>query len=279
MSKYFEALEQADRDLARHAVLQAPTEDATPRTRPESAPPTAVVPAPGSVDEHLVSLLDPTSFAAEQYRALRHIVERARVDSGLQVLGVSSPGSRDGKTLTAINLAGALAQAADTRVLLIDMDLRHPVVASHLALEDVGVGLAEAILDRAVALDDVVQRCREFNLSVVQARRSLNATYELLASGRCQELVEAARQRYDFIIVDLPPLVPIPDCQLVQKWVDGIVVVVAADRTPRKLLATALNALTPNKIVGLVFNRDDRTPSRYAYGNGAGTGRWRWFGR
>jgi capsular exopolysaccharide synthesis family protein len=286
MSKFFEALEQADRDRALgvsaapwpvESAVAAPV-PASPRVSAEPRA-TAIPAASQAVDEHLVSLVNPTSIAAEQYRTLRHVVERAHVDSGLRVLGISSPGPRDGKTLTAINLAGALAQSAGTRVLVVDMDLRHPVMASYLALDDTGVGLAEAILNPALALDRVVQACPGFNLHAIPARRSLNATYELLASRRCQELIQEARQRYEYVIVDLPPLVPIPDCQIVQKWVDGMVVVVAAGQTPRKLLASALAAVTPSKIVGLVFNRDVGAFSTYAYGNAAEVPRRRWFRR
>jgi Mrp family chromosome partitioning ATPase len=100
------------------------------------------------VSEKLVSLVAPESYAADQYRALRHVIERRRRENGYHVIGVTSPCPGDGKTLTALNLAGALAQAAGSRVLVIDADLRRPSVAASLGLERPwSPGLSEALLD------------------------------------------------------------------------------------------------------------------------------------
>ena len=86
-----------------------------------------------------------------------------------------------------------------------------------------------------------------------------------------------------------PPLVSVPDCRVIEKWVDGFLLVVAAHKTPRKLLAEALNVMEPEKIIGLVFNGDERPLSGYPYGdgyrygygqstNGSAAG-WKLFGR
>jgi capsular exopolysaccharide synthesis family protein len=229
------------------------------------------------ISEQLVSLLAPASFEAEQYRVLRHRVEQFNKAAGLSIVAVSSPTAADGKTTTAINLAGSLAQAPNARVLLLDADLRGPSVAYHLALEDrEAPGLVEAILDDRLTLDAVVQAIAPLNLSVLPAGRRPAAPYEVLQSPRMGELMEAARVRYDFIIIDTPPLVSVPDCRVIGKWVDGFLVVVAAHKTTRKLLEEALRIPEPGKVLGLVFNGDDHHFSRdyYTYslnGNGA---RW-----
>src|SRR6266542_271748 len=119
MSKFFRALEQAERDraLQRGGIPQS-AEPVTLQSPPADSA--------GGVDDHLVSLVAPASFEAEQYRALRHVVEQFHKAQDLRVVAVSSPGMGDGKSTTAINLAGALAQARDARVLLVDADLRRP---------------------------------------------------------------------------------------------------------------------------------------------------------
>src|SRR5262249_36242996 len=94
----------------------------------------------------------------------------------------------------------------------------------------------------------------------------------VLKLPRVGELLAAARQAYDFIVLDTPPLVAIPDCRVIEKWVDGFLVVVAAHKTPRKLLEEALNVTEPAKVIGLVFNGDDRPLSGYSYGYGYGYG-------
>ena len=233
----------------------------TPASSPRSAAATA--PA-GKLDEHLVSLRSPASFEAEQYHVLRHDLEQLRRSRGLAVFAITSPAHGDGKTTTAINLAGSLAQDPAARVLLVDADLRHPSVGESLGVgPSGGPGLAAAILDPGSELDAVVQRRGASNLAILPAGWCPVVPYEVLQSPRVGELLEAARQAYDYVLLDTPPLLLVPDCRLVAKWVDAFVMVVAAHRTPRKLLEEALNLMDPGKLVGLVFNNDDRPFSAY----------------
>src|SRR2546423_15373101 len=110
---------------------------ATTRIDPKRGPEERAFSGVGRVDEHLVSLVSPATFPAEQYRVLRHFVEEMRRERGLQVIAVTSPTPGDGKTTTAINLAGALAQAPDLRVLLVEADLRR---TSPRGAERLGLG-------------------------------------------------------------------------------------------------------------------------------------------
>jgi capsular exopolysaccharide synthesis family protein len=219
------------------------------------------------VEEHLVSLLFPATFEAEQYRALRHALELQRAASGLAVVAVTSAAVGDGKTTTAINLAGALAQAPGARVLLVDADLRRPTLARHLGLHGPAhadrPGLVDALLDPRLRLEDLVESCPEFNLAVVPAGVSAQTPYELLQSPRFAELVEEARKHYDYVIIDTPPLVAVPDGRLITRGVDGVLLVVRAHGTPRKLVEEALDLADPKKLLGLVYNRDDRPLSGY----------------
>jgi capsular exopolysaccharide synthesis family protein len=213
-----------------------------------------------------VSLLAPASFEAEQYRALRHVIEQRHKVTDLSIVAVSSPGAGDGKTTTAINLAGTLAQAPDARVLLVDADLRRAALADRLGLAETGaLGLVDAILDPRLSLSAVVQERPHLNLCVVAAGRIPAAPYEVLKSPRLGQLLAEARQQFDYVVLDTPPLVAVPDCQVIGKLVDGFLIVVTAHRTGRKLLEEALKTTEPAKVVGLVFNGDDRHLSRHAY--------------
>ena len=238
------------------------------------------------IAEQLVSLLSPDSFEADQYRTLRHSVEWLRKESGLQVLAVTSAGPGDGKTTTTLNLAGALAQGPGARVLVVDADLRRPSVTGYLGFGALtSPGLAEALVDPAYDVRRTTRRVDGFNLSVLPAGAPQRAPYELLNSPRLEELLREARDLYDFVLVDTPPLVPLPDCRLIGKWVDGFLVVVGAHKTPRRLVAEALHLLDPAKVIGLVFNGDDRPTFGY-YGyydyyipRDRQRGGWRrWFG-
>jgi protein-tyrosine kinase len=218
------------------------------------------------LDSRLVSFLKPDSFEADQYRMLRYAIERAcpSMESS-RVIAVTSAIPGDGKTLTAVNLAGAIAKAGQARVLIVDADLRRPSVAKVLGRAHVrrGWGLVDAILDRRLSLEQIAWQSDPFGISVVTTRRPQADTYELLASGRFGELIREARQRFDHVIIDTPPVLPAPDSRLLAEFVDGYVIVVAADKTPRKLLEETLALLGPSKILGLVFNRENYGHLRY----------------
>jgi capsular exopolysaccharide synthesis family protein len=208
------------------------------------------------VDPHLVTLTSPGSFAAEQYQGLRLTIERLRRGRTLQVIAITSPAAGEGKTLTAINLAGALARGADgARVLLIDADLRRPAVARQLAIEDTG-GLAEMVTNVSATLDTTAQLLKPYNLTVMPAGTRTGAVHHILRSPRIEQLLAEARERFDYIVLDTPPLLPVFDSAQLANSVDGVLMVVAANQTPRKLLGEALNLLDPAKVLGIVFNRD-----------------------
>ena len=227
---------------------------------------------PGAIAEQLVSLVAPGSVAADQYRGLRYSIERLRKDSGIHAIAVTSPSPGDGKTVTTLNLAGALAQGQDARVLVIDADLRKPSVADYLALDGLrSPGLSDALRDPRYELHQIVRHLKGFNLWVVPAGPPELTPYELLSSARLDALLREARRDFDVVLVDTPPSLLMPDCRLIERWVDGIVLVVAANKTPRKLVGEALSQLDPSKVLGVVFNADDRpTASYYGY---YGTGR------
>lgn len=294
MSKFLKALEQAERDRAMAGRGRAETASAAPvppigaasptarlvddsaprRTPPPSefrkppTPPRTPVEILEGVDDHLVSLVTPTAFEAEQYRALRYIVEQRHRTDNLSVLAISSPAVGDGKSMTAVNLAGALGQAPEGRVLLIEADLRRPSLGELLGFGSTGQrGLVDAILDRNLTLSDVAVTRPPFNMSIVLAGQTPPSPYEVLKSPRLAELLDEARANYEYIILDTPPLVSLQDCRVIARWVDGIILVVAAHQTPKRLIEEALNVIDPTKMLGFVFNGDDQGFARLYAGH------------
>lgn len=229
-----------------------------------------------AMDQHLVSLVDPASFEADQYRTLRHLVEQ--LDSTKRVIAVTSALPGDGKTLTTLNLAGALAHASQARILVWDLDLRTPSVGKRLGLTVQNPGAVDLIVDPGLTIDDVVRRHPQFPIWVIPGGGPLLVPYEVLKSPRLGALLREAREQYDYVVVDTAPLAPVPDSRLIADRVDGFVMVVSAHRTPRKFLEDALNLMEPHQIIGIVFNRDDRRlygyyGSYYGYGRRAKRGR------
>jgi capsular exopolysaccharide synthesis family protein len=213
---------------------------------------------PGQLDDHLVSLLEPTSHAAEQYRAVRLAIETFRHERGTRTVGITSPGRGDGRTITALNLAGALAQAPDARVVLVEADLRHPGVAKALGLPSAR-GLSTYLLDTTMSVDAVVSRPAGVAFAVVPAGTASSMPYELLKSPRLASLLAALRDRFDYVVLDTPPALPYPDVGIVRDLVDGFVVVVRANRTPREMLRDCMNVVGRQRGLGLIFNDDERS--------------------
>jgi capsular exopolysaccharide synthesis family protein len=218
------------------------------------------------IDAHLVSLREPHSFEAEQYRRLRHILEELRRPEAGLLVAITSPVAGDGKSLTSMNLAAALAQDSSARVLLIDLDIRRQsaTLRQCLALgETRDPGVLEAVSDPSVKLEQLVRRFPPLNIEIVLTGKMPLSPYEALKSRRLGEILAEARRRYDFVIVDAPPVVPVSDCQVMAQWLDGFILVVTAHRTPRAMLGEALDAMDPKKILGLIFNGSDQFSSRY----------------
>ena len=216
------------------------------------------------LDRRLVSLTAPTSLEAEQYQALRLKLESLHRTRGVRVMAITSPGVKDGKSVTAINLAAALSQGSDARVLLIEADLRRPAVARYLAFgEKRAPGLAEIVDDPNRSLRDAIVEAGPHRFDVVLAGSTVAPIHELLRSPRLGTLLQEAREQYDYVLLDTPPLGPVSDCALLARWTDGVLLVVAAHRTSRKLLEGTLNLLEDAYVLGIVFNGDARRFLRY----------------
>jgi capsular exopolysaccharide synthesis family protein len=210
------------------------------------------------LDKRLVSLTAPGSIEAEQYQALRLKIEARHRSDGVRLIAITSPGIKDGKTVTTINLAAALARGSDARVLLIEADLRRPAVARYLGAGHRTAGLADLVLDPTRTLSDVVVQTASPAFGVVFAGSSSGPVHDVFRSPRFEEILFQARDAYDYVILDTPPLGPVSDCALLARWVDGVLVVVSAHRTSRKLLESALSLLDGSQVLGMVFNGDDR---------------------
>lgn len=191
------------------------------------------------------------SHEGEQYRIARTKIIQHPDQPRLIV--VSSAGSGDGKTVSAINLAGALALKSDAQVMLVDGDLRRSSIASLLGLPE-QPGLA-GYLGGKCDLDDIIIRTEQFpNLCVVPAGQAIANPTELLDSARWASACAAFRQQSKFVIFDAPPIETVADFDLISATCDGIVFVVRPDRTNRKLCLDGLASIPQGKLIGVLMN-------------------------
>jgi len=198
---------------------------------------------------------DPNS--AEEYRLIRTRLSQHPADPRMMV--VSSASAGDGKTVTAINIAGILALKSDARVLLVDADMRRSSVARMLGIPS-RPGLAE-VLRGECSLDDAIVCTAEMpNLHVIPAGETPCNPAELLDSSLWKSIAAMLRDRFPYIVVDSTPIAAVADFELVQAVCDGIVVVIRPDHTGRKLFDAALKCRPADRILGVVINAVEDWP-------------------
>jgi protein-tyrosine kinase len=211
----------------------------------------------------LVVLDDSRSFAAEAYRVLRTNLHYANPDAPIRRLLVTSAGEGEGKSTTVANLAVCSAQA-DRAVLLIDTDLRRPVINT-LFRQPATPGLSSYLAGDAL-LEAVIQKTAVPNLSIIASGPTPPNPAELVGSRRMRELLDAASERFDMILLDSPPLLAVSDAGALVPMVDGVLLVVGSGVTARLALRRAKEAIqaVQGRIVGAVLNRFDASAQGYS---------------
>ncbi|HLH30966.1 MAG TPA: CpsD/CapB family tyrosine-protein kinase [Terriglobia bacterium] len=289
MSKIFDALNQKPEQIPVEGLsafweqLESkgkPTETSSPRVttvpidfRPPEAllrieePVTGVMPPPADLSDDcagiqtlpihipLNSPLFPfngeSSQAAEQYRMARtKIVQNPRQP---RMIVISSASPSDGKTLSAINIAGVLALKGEGNVLLIDADFRRSTVHERLGLTP-ACGLAD-VLEGSARLEQAIIRAEQFpRFHVLPAGQARQNPTELLSSSQWKTLSEALRKSFRFIVLDSPPIGAVADYELIQTVCDGVLLVIRPDHTARKLCFQAFQAIPQERLIGVLLN-------------------------
>lgn len=206
---------------------------------------------------------------AEAIRSIRTNLQFLRINGKPLVLIVTSALSGEGKTTTSINLAIALAET-EAKVLLIDADLRRPSVASKLGLEG-AAGLTTVLIGRA-ELGDVLQPWGSTGLDILPSGQVPPNPSELLGSTAMLDLLDGMSARYDYVILDSAPLLPVTDTAVLAMSGFGTVLVTAAGEVTRPQLREAVSAISRvgGGIVGVVVNKlPHRSVKRAAYTYGA----------
>ncbi|MDW8285016.1 MAG: polysaccharide biosynthesis tyrosine autokinase [Bacteroidota bacterium] len=226
------------------------------------------------VATNLVTLIAPLGPAAESYRRLRTALSYVQVDRPLKVVLITSSLPKEGKTTTVANLAVVFAQN-DQRVLLIDADLRRPSLHRSFGLHR-NPGLSELLTEQA-SLNEVVQAGPIDGLSIITAGSPPPNPAEMLGSRRMRQFVTHAKELYDVILIDSPPLGSVADASILGSVVDGIVLVGRFNYTPRDMIERGREVLQDMHLnaIGVVLNFFD---PRRAYGYYGRYGYYRYSG-
>jgi capsular exopolysaccharide synthesis family protein len=221
-----------------------------------------------SADTLPVTLTQPSSSCAESYRTLRTAVQFLGLDRRLRTLQVTSPNLGEGKTTTIANLGVALA-CAGVNVCIVDCDLRRPRLASLFGV-DSSIGFASVLLGQST-LDNALQASEALGpyLRILPAGPIPPNPSELLASARMQAVVEALAERYDLVLIDSPPTLPVSDALVVSRMADAVLMVASVGSTTRRNLQGALELMrnVSAPVIGSVLNRaKESVREDYGYG-------------
>ncbi len=189
----------------------------------------------------LVLFHKPHSLLAEQYRALRNNILAMNRSGSPRTILVTSAMAGEGKTVTLANLGLAMGEVERNRVLLVDADIRHPGLEAFLGLNR-EPGLTELLLDRA-SLEEVIYPSGFPQVDILGAGREVDHPAGLLSGSRMGELFSALKERYRYVLIDSPPILPITDGLTLAPLVDGTLLVVRLDYTPKPAVNRALDQL------------------------------------
>lgn len=215
----------------------------------------------------LIAKLNPKSPITEQYRTIRTNIEFSAIDEDIRTLMVTSSGPGEGKSTTTANLAVVFAQQGK-RVLLVDADMRKPTVHYTFGMTN-AYGLTN-VLTRQVELSEAIKNTDIETLDVMSSGPIPPNPAELLSSKGMKDFFENAKEEYDLIIFDTPPVLAVTDAQVLSHVCDGTILVISSGKTEvdnarkTKELLTAAKA----KLIGVVLNNKkmDKNNHYYYYG-------------
>lgn len=221
---------------------------------------------PERVEPRLVAITQPNSNYCEEYRSLRtHVLHKSQRQK-LQAIVVASVNPSEGKSVTALNLSWLLAQTDGVSCLIIDSDLRMPSLGDYLGIET-DRGLSHILAGEATLAESIV-RLDPAGLHLLTGGESRTDVAELISGPKFIEILREAREMFDYVIIDAPPLGIFTDATVLINHADGAMLVVRANRTSYSVIDRILEPLPRERLLGVVLNQSEDVleESHYNYG-------------
>jgi capsular exopolysaccharide synthesis family protein len=218
-------------------------------------------------DYRVKDVWDPVTLVGEQFRLLRTKLALMQKQRGIRTLLVTSAIPAEGKTFVSCGLAGVLAQQPGKRALLIDSDLRKPMAAQDLGMNDFRdlQGLSEVLAGKAQPMD-VLLSSKESNMFFMHAGKNPDNPAELLSSPILAQTLKTLADTFDWVVIDSPPAFALADSSILASLCDAIVLVVHSSRTSSTIIKESIERLGRDKICGIIMNRSSHIKaSRYYY--------------
>lgn len=218
------------------------------------------------VEPRLVAITHPHSSYCEEYRSLRtHVLHKSQRQK-LQAIVVASVNPSEGKSVTALNLSWLLAQTDGVRALIIDSDLRMPSLADYLGIET-DRGLSDVLAGTSTLAESIV-KLEPAGLHILPGGEARHDVAELISGPKFKEILREAREMFDYVIIDAPPLGIFTDATVLINQADGAMIVVRANRTRYSAIERLLEPLPKERLLGVVLNQSEAVldESHYNYG-------------
>lgn len=271
MSRIFEALQKSESKRASGGFVGSPLaneilEEAELEgleLSPQGPGGFTVLPLSIPYGSHLVAITNKESLAAEKFRYLGVKLRQLQQGRNLKKVLIGSTLPEEGKSMVSANLAATLARRQQQKVLLIEGDLRRPVLAQrlgHIGLD----GLSEWLTEGKKPLPNIYQ-LEEAGFCLIPAGSPPENPLELMQPDRLQGLLDRLSLLFDWIIIDSPPLLPLADATVWAKLADGVLMVVREGKSEKKYLQRGLAAVDPKSLIGVVINSCSNTDHKNYY--------------
>lgn len=206
------------------------------------------------IDSRIVAFYDSISPVTEQYRTLRTNIQSIKSEKPIKAITITSSAHSEGKTITAINLAISMARDLNKKsILLVDADLRRAKISKYLGV-NAEPGLSD-LVSNGTNIDEALLNIGIENLTILPAGKIPRNPAEILGSSKMKNLITALRTKYDYIIFDTPPVIPVTDAGLLGAQTDGVIMVVKAGRTQKGVVSHSESLLkqTHAKLLGYIL--------------------------
>ncbi len=218
------------------------------------------------IEPHIVSFHDPSSPIGEQYKIIRTNIQSLSAARNLKTFVITSSINGEGKTVTSVNLAMTMAHDLNNKkILLLDADMRKGKTAKYLGI-NISPGLSD-ILKGSVEPDSTFVSPGIDNLTIIPSGKVPKNPSELLGSKKMKVLLESLKSRFDYILIDTPPVVPVTDSCILGAIADGVIMVIQAGRAQRDVVKHAEHRLAQAhaKTIGYVMTNVEYHLPQYLY--------------
>ena len=218
------------------------------------------------VDPRIITYFDPKALITEQYKILRTNFLSLNKGRPPKTIVVTSALHSEGKTVTTLNLAIAMAQTIKRpKIFLLDADMRRGRVAKYLGV-DQALGLSEILSGRATLAQTLFNIDLE-NLTFLSSGSIPHNPTELLASQEMKDLLDEVKNKFDFVFIDTPPIIAVTDSGILGTLADGVIMAIQAGRTQRGVIKRASELLHQSQahLIGHVLTNIEYHLPEYIY--------------